>query len=239
MKTALITKALICEYFCFIVWKAQCILALFFFFTTFVMENVVLVNGQTVGFWVGNTTMFTALVLNATFKIMIETKTWERTSKIFFGLSVLSWFIFALAWNGFPLSWGFGNADVYYVSQKTFGIMQFWLAIICTPILCMFPEIIFKYLMRMYIAPTRLHVIEELEHVYPSKRDKFVNSIEMHLQKQQQKNTQKHEEEVHALHAQGFLGFAEFHLDPSHPDYVMSEEQYMAAVRSVSGKKKT
>jgi len=127
---------------------------------------------------------------------------------------------------------------VYYVIQTLMVTPQFWFSVMIVCVICLVPEIIFRYVVRMYVKPSRLNVIEELEHVYPQKREKFVMQIQQHLQKQQQKDNQEHEEDAKETTQAGFLGFAEFQLDPSHPDYVMSEKAKMDITRRKPARRK-
>jgi len=50
-------------------------------------------NGHIVGFWTASLTMFTSIVLIATFKIMLETRTWTNWSILGFVLSIFAWFL--------------------------------------------------------------------------------------------------------------------------------------------------
>merc|ERR1719461_355782 len=118
-------------------------------------------NGQIVGFWACNTTMFTSIILVATFKMMLETRTWTNWSILAFVLSVFLWFLWLLVYAAMPLGAGFANQDIYGVPGTAMAMPQFWFVIIAATIICLAPEILYKYVKRMYL-PTRLDVIEEL-----------------------------------------------------------------------------
>merc|ERR1719510_1901186 len=119
-------------------------------------------NGQTVGFWVCNTTMFTSIICVATFKMMMETRTWTNWSILAFALSLFLWFLWLLVYAALPVDAGFANQDIFGVPQIGMAMPQWWFIIIIAVILALSPEILYKYIQRMYV-PTRLNVIEELE----------------------------------------------------------------------------
>eukprot|EP01083_Nonionella_stella_P154256 496795_1 len=181
-------------------------------------------NGQIVGFWTTNTTMFTSIVLIATLKMMLETRTWTNWSIIAFALSLFLWFLWLLVYAALPLSAGFANQDIYGVPQMGMSMPQWWFIIILASILSLAPEILYKYIQRMYV-PTRLDVIEELE-AYPSKRKQFISEIHTYQQKEKQISDQQHTEDA-ATAQQTHLGFSEFQVGKDHPDYVMSQHRYM------------
>ncbi|ETO23478.1 hypothetical protein RFI_13704 [Reticulomyxa filosa] len=126
--------------------------------------------------------MFTALVTIATVKMMIETKTWTSWTAVVFFLSLLLWFVFAIVWSAIPLSLGWGNDDIYQVAQYAFRMPVMWFIVMFIVWLCVFPELVFRYIRRMYF-PTRLHVIEELER-YSELRANFIDDVKQHLAQQ-------------------------------------------------------
>ncbi|ETO37054.1 hypothetical protein RFI_00007 [Reticulomyxa filosa] len=213
-----------------------------FFGTIFFIDSQTHSDGKVGGYWISATTMFTSLVTVATVKMMIETKTWTSWTVLVFFLSLLLWFVFAIVWSAIPPSLGWGNNDIYQVAQHAFKMPVFWFIIMFAVSLCVVPEVLYRYIRRMYF-PTRLHVIQELES-YPDLRTKFLNEIKSHLQ--QQESVTKGGEEVKSreryvlmreyIHIYVYMyidmGFAEFQVDKNHPDYVMSQSTYMKAVSS-------
>merc|ERR1711920_136846 len=183
-------------------------------------------NGQTVGFWVCNTTMFTSIICVATFKMMLETRTWTNWSILAF---VLSLFLWLLVYAAMPLDAGFANQDIFGVPATMTATPQFWFIIIAATILCLAPEILYKYVRRMYL-PSRLNVIEELES-YKGKRKQFISEILSFQQKEKEILDNKHDEDAAARHKsqsnRSHLGFSEFAVGKDSPHYVMSQQRYM------------
>eukprot|EP00483_Globobulimina_turgida_P009091 UN09109 len=101
---------------------------------------------------------------------------------------------------------------------------QFWFIIVLATILALAPEILYKYIHRMYI-PSRLNVIQELE-LYENKRKQFISEIHAYQQKEKQITDQQHDD-LAATAQQTHLGFSEFQVGKDHPDYVMSQHRYM------------
>ena len=181
-------------------------------------------NGQIVGFWVTNTTMFTSIVVIATVKMMFDTRTWTNWSILAFVLSLFLWFLWLLIYAALPLDWGLSNQDIFGVPSIGMSMPQWWFIIILATVLALAPEILYKYIQRMYL-PTRLNVIEELE-LYKNKRKQFINEIHTYQQKEKQITDQQHDEDA-ATAQQTHLGFSEFQVGKDHPDYVISQHRYM------------
>merc|ERR1712130_212969 len=98
--------------------------------------------------------------------------------------------------------------------------------IIIATVLCLAPEILYKYIKRMYL-PSRLNVIEELES-YKAKRAQFISEIHSFQQKEKQFLDNKHDEEAASENnKRSHLGFSEFQVGKDHPDFVMSQHRYM------------
>ena len=149
-------------------------------------------NGHAVGFWTSSLTMFTTIVLVATFKIMLETRTWTNWSILGFVLSIFSWFLWILVYGVLPMSMGWGNNDIYGVPMKGMSMPQWWFTIVIACTLSMIPDILYKYVKRMYL-PTRLDMIEELE-LYPPKRDKFISRIRKNQRRMARESVTRQEE---------------------------------------------
>ncbi|ETO34941.1 hypothetical protein RFI_02132 [Reticulomyxa filosa] len=172
-----------------------------FFGTIFFIDSQTYSDGKVGGYWVSATTMFTSLVTVATIKMMIETKTWTSWTALVFFLSLLLWFVFAIVWSAIPPNLGWGNNDIYQVAQHAFKMPIFWFIVMFAVSLCIVPEILFRYVRRMYF-PTRLNIVEELEN-NPTLRTRFLNEIKAHLQ--QQESSVKEGEEVKSRERYVFL----------------------------------
>jgi len=126
--------------------------------------------------------------------MMLETRTWTNWSILAFVLSLFLWFLWLLVYAALPVDAGFANQDIFGVPQIGMRTPQFWFIIIMATILALAPEILYKYLQRMYI-PSRLNVIEELE-LYQNKRKQFISEIHAYQQKEKQITDQQHDEEA-------------------------------------------
>jgi len=182
-------------------------------------------NGQVVGFWMCNTTMFTSIVVIATLKMMLETRTWTNWSILAFVLSLFLWFLWLLVYAVLPLDAGFANSDIFGVPEVGMGTPQWWFIIIMASVICLAPEIIYKYVRRMYL-PSRLNVIEELE-MYKGKRKQFISEIYAHQQKEKLITDNQHDEDAARANSGNHLGFSEFQVDKNSADFVMSQHRYM------------
>jgi len=158
----------------------------------FVDSKTIHANGQVVGMWTASATMFTSIVLIATFKIMLETRTWTNWSILAFVLSLFGWFLWLLVYGVLPLSMGLSNDDIYGVPLKGMGMPQWWFTAVIACTLSMTPDILYKYIKRMYL-PTRLDMIEELE-LYPPKRKKFIDRIRKNQRRMKRESVAKQEE---------------------------------------------
>ncbi len=158
------------------------------------MDSMSRENGQVVGFWTTCTTMFTSIVVIATVKMMIETRTWTNWSILAFALSLFLWFLWLLVYAALPVDAGFSNQDIFGVPQIGMSMPQWWFIILIATVLALAPELLYKYIQRMYL-PTRLNVIEELE-LYQPKRKQFIAEIHAFQQKEKQITDEQHEEVI-------------------------------------------
>ncbi len=181
-------------------------------------------DGHVVGFWTTSTTMFTSIVTIATFKMMLETRTWTNWSILAFVLSLFLWFLWLIVYSSLPLSFGFSNQDIFGVPLVGMSMPQWWFINLIALTLAMVPDILNKYIKRMYL-PTRLDVIEELE-LYHQKRTRFISEIKAYQQKEKQITDDRHNEAA-ATAQQTHLGFSEFQVGRDHADFVMSQHRYM------------
>ena len=156
------------------------------------MDSMSRENGQIVGFWTSNVTMFTSIVVIATVKMMVETRTWTNWSILAFVISLFLWFLWLLVYSSLPVTAGFANQDIFGVPIVGMGMPQWWFIILIATVLALAPELLYKYIQRMYL-PTRLDVIEELE-LYEPKRKQFIAEIHAFQQKEKQMTDEQHQE---------------------------------------------
>lgn len=192
--------------------------------TLFMDSMAVGSNGHVVGFWTTCTTMFTSIVTIATAKMMLETRTWTRWSMMVFAISEFMWFLWLIVYSAMPLSAGFENQDIYGVPGVALAMPQFWFIVLIALTLALVPDVLYKYVRRMYL-PKRIDVIEELE-LYADKRAQFISEIKAYQQKEKQLTDAQHQDEVRDSQPR-HLGFSEFQVGRDHADYVMSQHRYM------------
>jgi len=113
--------------------------------------------------WVASTAMYSFLFLVVTIRISLDTKSWNWVSWLFLVLSILSWFCFALIYSS--ILWI--TPDMYYVSERLFGDINFWLLLILIPGICNLPDIAYRYYRRMYF-PRPIDIVAELDCISPT-----------------------------------------------------------------------
>merc|ERR1719233_1793939 len=96
---------------------------------------------------------------------MIETHTWTRCNIIFFALSVILWFLYAVLIALIPVTymeWGetlFNHA----VPSNCMDTPEFWLLCFIVPVFCLAPELTYRYFNSKWF-PTELEKIELDQH---------------------------------------------------------------------------
>jgi len=211
----------------FAFWSLQGVLhsmVVFWTATEFMDSKSIYGNGHTVGFWTTCSTMFTSIVVIATFKMMLETRTWTKWSILAFVLSLFLWFLWLLVYGVLPPDMGTLNDDVYGVPAVGMAMPQWWFITVIALTLAMIPDVLYKYITRMYL-PTRLNMIEELE-LYPPKRKKFIDRIRKNQRRMARESVIQQEEDI-ANGQQTHLGYSDFQVGHDHPDYVMSQKHYL------------
>mmetsp|Transcript_28287 Transcript_28287/g.46498 ORF Transcript_28287/g.46498 Transcript_28287/m.46498 type:complete len:1452 (+) Transcript_28287:29-4384(+) len=119
-------------------------------------------SGRTLGFWSTNTTMFTCVVTVATLKMMLETRTWTGWSVLFFVLSYAVWYLYIGVWSSIPVTVGWANQDIYGVAHQMYATSQVWFVVLLTAVLCIYPDILCKFVRKMW-RPQPSDVVYELE----------------------------------------------------------------------------
>jgi len=180
-------------------------------------------TGQAVGFWTTTVVQFTSVVWVATLKIMLETRTWTNWSILTFVLSIFSWYLWMVVYSSMPAG-TVSNDNIFGVPLTGMSMPQFWFTNVIACTLCMIPDVLYKYVKRMYL-PTRLDMIEELE-LYPPKREKFISRIRKHQRRMARESIVQQEEDI-ANGQQTHLGYSDFQVGHDHPDYVMSQKRYL------------
>lgn len=136
-----------------------------FWVPTIVMDGTINSKGQVMELWASMTTVFTCCILTVTGKIMIETHTWTRCNVIWFALSVILWFLYAVSYAFLPVTWsGFGDILFNYaVPSNCMDTPEFWLLCFIVPVFCLAPELTYRYFSRKWF-PTELEKIQLDQH---------------------------------------------------------------------------
>jgi len=119
-------------------------------------------DGLTNDVWIASTAMYSFLIVVVSIRIGLDTKTWNWVSVLFMVLSILAWFCFALIYS--TIIWI--TPDMYYVSERLFGDVNFWLLLLLVPGICNLPDIAYRYLKRMY-WPSPIDIVSEMDRVQP------------------------------------------------------------------------
>jgi len=132
-----------------------------FWVPTIVMDGTINSKGQVMELWASMTTMFTCCILTVTGKIMIETHTWTRCNVIWFALSVILWFLYAVIFALLPVTWsGWGETLFNYaVPSNCMDTPEFWLLCFIVPVFCLAPELTYRYFSRKWF-PSELEKIQ-------------------------------------------------------------------------------
>jgi len=142
-----------------------------FLLTFHLTDGAYLPDGKVLGLWSTITVMFSVTVLTVTGSVMMDTYTWTRCNLIWFVLSPLSWFAFALLWTEIlPPEGGWYNPMYYKVPEVVMGTPIFWLQCFMIPTFILMPEVAFRYFRRRYF-PKRLDFIQAAEVLYGANKD--------------------------------------------------------------------
>jgi len=118
---------------------------LVFYMAQFTFNDIPDSNGRIDDLWVESNAMYTYLVFLVSFKCALETTTYNWITVTIMALSILAWFITM----GLFYVWWL-NPIVIGVGPRLLGSPRLYLGILMTLVLGMAPDIIYKYVQRMY-----------------------------------------------------------------------------------------
>jgi len=113
--------------------------------------------------WIASTAMYSYIVVVVTIRIALDTRTWNWITWLFFILSLLSWWCFALIYSDIIQI----TPDMFYVSERVFGDLNFWLLLLLCPAICNGPDVAYRYYCRMYY-PRPIDIVSEFDLVSPT-----------------------------------------------------------------------
>lgn len=114
--------------------------------------------GQEIDLWSSSFTMFSALIVVISFKIALETTTWNWLSVTFWFLSMLSWWTFLLGYTAMDIT-----PDVYGVGFRLMTDENYWMLMAFLPTVCLMPDIAYRYIKRMYFC-TPMDLVSSSNH---------------------------------------------------------------------------
>jgi phospholipid-translocating P-type ATPase (flippase) len=132
-----------------------------FYSAMWLFSECVQQNGQMEDHWVISHFYYSNLVLLVTFRVVLESTTFNWVNGLFIVLSVLSWFAFGIAYSSIISI----TPDMYMVAQRTFVNTNFWLGYLLVPVALIMPEIAIRYIRRTYFY-NRNDIIAEIDHGY-------------------------------------------------------------------------
>eukprot|EP01118_Nematostelium_gracile_P019227 TRINITY_DN8839_c0_g1_i2.p1 TRINITY_DN8839_c0_g1~~TRINITY_DN8839_c0_g1_i2.p1 ORF type:complete len:1148 (-),score=269.15 TRINITY_DN8839_c0_g1_i2:58-3234(-) len=142
-------------------------------------------NGQTLGLWAHGTLTYTCIIVVINFKLAMETRNWTGLLGIGFVASLLVWFVWLLIYSLFGLT-GVSFGTIFtMVPYSLLNTAPYWFAIIIIPFICLYRDIVWKYIYRTY-WPENYHVIQEtrrytspIENIFDKKLNRKTESFTM------------------------------------------------------------
>jgi len=114
-------------------------------------------SGQTHDLWLMSTAMFSYLVLVVNIRVGLDTSTWTWLNGIWVLLSVLSWYLYILAFAAVQ-----PTIEMHGVVTRLFAAPTFWMGQILVTAMCILPEVAWMGLLRV-AWPDAKDVIMERE----------------------------------------------------------------------------
>eukprot|EP00096_Caligus_rogercresseyi_P015122 TRINITY_DN7568_c0_g1_i2.p1 TRINITY_DN7568_c0_g1~~TRINITY_DN7568_c0_g1_i2.p1 ORF type:complete len:1578 (-),score=493.90 TRINITY_DN7568_c0_g1_i2:292-5025(-) len=102
-------------------------------------------RGSDIGVWEFGTIICTNCLFVMTFHLAVETNSWTIIHWISLIVSIFSYFVFALLYSGICVNC-FGLQVPYWVMQHAMGSLQFWMILIFTSVVAVFPRMCIKAL---------------------------------------------------------------------------------------------
>jgi len=134
-----------------------------------VFNGPVFASGQVDGLWDVNTVIYASTVLVCNLKLALETSTWTWLQHSTMWGSIASFFVFAMIYMSDLFFWLAPNQ--YYIIYRLMGNPVFWFTLLITCIVCLLPDLTWKYAIRNY-APENHHIVQEIMHKEKRRADK-------------------------------------------------------------------
>jgi len=120
-------------------------------------------SGRAIDLFTLGTVSYTCVVLTVNLKLALEIRYWTWVNHLFLWGSIVAYIVWLLVYGVF-----FQNdtvdagSDIYYSIYHLFTTPLFWFTIIIVPLICLYRDFTWKYIVRTNL-PKSYHIIQELE----------------------------------------------------------------------------
>ncbi|KAF7997896.1 hypothetical protein HCN44_009294 [Aphidius gifuensis] len=128
-------------------------------YTFWLMNPVNLNDGNAAGYYCYNTCIFHLIVIVTNMELLVRSSFWTIPFLASIFLSILSFFIVAIFYSSIDLSQHVKHHDMYWVANKLFSSVSFWLLTIVIVFLCLIPDIMIIIYNRS--RPVKLNYLDQ------------------------------------------------------------------------------
>eukprot|EP01094_Clydonella_sp_ATCC50884_P011096 TRINITY_DN2089_c0_g2_i2.p1 TRINITY_DN2089_c0_g2~~TRINITY_DN2089_c0_g2_i2.p1 ORF type:complete len:464 (-),score=123.71 TRINITY_DN2089_c0_g2_i2:333-1724(-) len=118
-------------------------------------------SGRNVGLWESSTVLYTCILLVVNLRVALHTKTWNVFSWIVWIGSLLIWFPFICIYCSY-VAVLVREPQMYGVVYPLLASAHYWLPVLLTATVCIFPDVLIRYLKRE-LWPSAFHIVQEME----------------------------------------------------------------------------
>ncbi|KNC47800.1 aminophospholipid-transporting P-type ATPase [Thecamonas trahens ATCC 50062] len=142
----------------------------FFFVTSSAIEHGIFsADGRTTGIFGNGVIIMAVVVLTVTLKLALETNNWTVLNLAAVGLSLFGFF-FWIAVFSFMGEISDDAANMLGVGTKMYGTGVFWFTLLLVPVICIVPDLVYKYAKRTFFYEP-YDIVNELELVHRKSGD--------------------------------------------------------------------
>jgi len=131
--------------------------------------TIVHMDGTNYGLFAAGMTAYTALVFTINVVVAFEINTWTIIQAIVLILTVGSWFLFCVIYQYIGSE---DNNEMYYLCNKVFNTPTYWLAVLLSTVVCLWPYLSWKVIRRNYF-PLNYHIVQEMANRKNLRNDKY------------------------------------------------------------------
>ncbi|EFA86147.1 P-type ATPase [Heterostelium album PN500] len=151
-----------------ILWMWLCealvhsVVIFFSVYAIFAKGAVLFSNGQTLDFWCMGQFVFILVVITVNLKLALETRYWTWLTHFSIWGSILIWFLWQAILASIRAAGSPASGEVYQIAYHTFATADFWLCLLCIPVICLLLDSLYKILQRD-IRPYPFQIVQEIE----------------------------------------------------------------------------